>query len=101
MNNVLKSTTVSIMSKNSDIITSLGININDTGNAALQIVLLTFRISYLSVHFKKHAKDHSSKRGLLKAVSQRKSLISYLQKTNPVLLSKIVQKLDIRNTALV
>jgi small subunit ribosomal protein S15 len=100
MNSVLKSTNVSIMSKNSDIITSLGVSVKDTGNPALQIVLLTFKISYLSAHCKKHAKDHSTKRGLLQAVSKRKALVAYLQKNNPSLLSKILIKLDIRNTAL-
>ena len=52
----------------------------DTGSCEVQIALLTERILYLTEHFKTHAKDHHSRRGLLKLVGQRRNLIKYLQK---------------------
>ena len=54
----------------------------DTGSCEVQIALLTERILYLTEHFKTHAKDHHSRRGLLKLVGQRRNLIKYLQKKN-------------------
>ena len=53
----------------------------DTGSADVQIALLTHRINQLTEHLKSHIKDHSSRRGLLKMVAQRRSLLDYLKKT--------------------
>ncbi len=53
---------------------------NDSGSPEVQIALLTERINSLSDHFKLHAKDHHSRRGLLKMVGQRKRLLNYLKK---------------------
>jgi len=55
---------------------------NDRGSARVQIAILTERINYLSDHFKKHHKDHHSRRGLLKMVGQRRRLLDYLRKTD-------------------
>jgi len=55
---------------------------NDSGSPEVQIALLTERINTLQGHFKEHAKDHHSRRGLLKMVGQRKRLLNYLKKKN-------------------
>ncbi|MCZ7582702.1 MAG: 30S ribosomal protein S15 [Deltaproteobacteria bacterium] len=52
----------------------------DTGSPEVQVALLSARLDYLSDHFKSHDKDHHSRRGLLKIVSQRRALLSYLRK---------------------
>ncbi len=52
---------------------------NDTGSPEVQVALLTARINELNGHFKAHAKDHHSRRGLIKMVNRRKSLLSYLK----------------------
>ena len=52
----------------------------DTGSPEVQVALLTKRINELSGHFKTHAKDHHSRRGLLKIVSQRRRLLDYLKR---------------------
>ena len=54
----------------------------DTGSPEVQIALLTARINGLAPHFKEHAKDHHSRRGLLKMVSQRRKLLDYLKGSN-------------------
>ena len=54
----------------------------DRGSARVQIALLTGRINYLTDHFRKHHKDHHSRRGLLKMVGQRRRLLEYLKKTD-------------------
>ena len=51
---------------------------SDTGSADVQIALLTARIRHLTEHFKTHKKDHHSRRGVLRVVSQRKKLLSYV-----------------------
>jgi small subunit ribosomal protein S15 len=54
----------------------------DTGSPEVQIALLSERINYLTEHFKTHAKDHHSRRGLLKLVGQRRRLLDYLRNKN-------------------
>ena len=68
----------------------------DTGSVEVQIALLTTTIRQLTEHFKTHPKDFNSKRGLLKMVSQRKSFLRYLQRTNPTTYQTLVEKLEIR-----
>ncbi len=65
-----------------DIIAKYGKNENDTGSTEVQIALLTARITELTEHLRVHVQDHHSRRGLLKMVGQRKSLLSYLKKTD-------------------
>ena len=69
---------------------------NDTGSAEVQIALLTEKIKYLTEHFKVHKKDHHSRRGLLKMVSQRRSLLDYLNSRNSERYRELIQKLELR-----
>lgn len=68
----------------------------DTGSPEVQVALLTDRINYLTEHFKVHAKDYHSRRGLLKLVGQRRRLLNYLTKKDPNRYQTIIQKLGIR-----
>ncbi len=68
----------------------------DTGSPEVQIALLSNRISYLTEHFKSHAKDHHSRRGLLKLVGRRRRLLDYLKKTDLERYRTIIDKLGIR-----
>lgn len=68
----------------------------DTGSAEVQIALLSDRISQLTDHFKKHAKDHASRRGLLMMVSRRRRLLDYLKRVAPARYLEIIQRLNIR-----
>ena len=69
---------------------------SDTGSPEVQIALLTERISYLTEHFKTHTKDHHSRRGLLKMVSKRRRLLSYLKKSSLDRYRKTVLALNLR-----
>lgn len=68
----------------------------DTGSPEVQVALLTERIGYLTDHFRTHAKDHHSRRGLLKMVSQRRRLLDYLKKSDLERYRKIVSTLNLR-----
>jgi small subunit ribosomal protein S15 len=68
----------------------------DTGSPEVQIALLSTRINYLTEHFKTHKKDHLSRRGLLKLVSERRKLLDYLKKTDKDRYEKIIVRLEIR-----
>ena len=68
----------------------------DTGSAEVQIALLSGRISHLTEHFKKHAKDYASRRGLLQLVSRRRRLLDYLKRVEPQRYLDIIKRLDIR-----
>ena len=68
----------------------------DTGSAEVQIALLTARINGLAPHFKEHAKDHHSRRGLLKMVSQRRKLLDYLKGTNAESYRTLIERLGLR-----
>jgi len=69
---------------------------SDTGSPEVQIALLTNRISYLTEHFKSHAKDHHSRRGLLKLVSQRRRLLDYLKREEFDRYTNVIERLGIR-----
>lgn len=69
---------------------------NDTGSPEVQVALLTNRIEELTVHFKAHAKDHHSRRGLLKMVSRRRKLLDYLKDTAPDSYRALIEKLGLR-----
>ena len=79
-----------------EIITKYGLNDKDTGSTEVQIALLTARILDLNEHFKTHKKDHSSRRGLLKLVGQRKTLLKYLKKKDLESYREILKKLNLR-----
>ncbi|HEX2732470.1 MAG TPA: 30S ribosomal protein S15 [Polyangiaceae bacterium] len=68
----------------------------DTGSPEVQVALLTQRIDHLTEHFKTHKKDHHSRRGLLKLVSQRRGLLNYLKKSNIERYRSIVSALKLR-----
>jgi small subunit ribosomal protein S15 len=69
---------------------------NDTGSADVQVALLTRRIEHLTEHLKTNRKDHSSRRGLLKMVAQRRSLLDYLSKTKADRYKQLIDKLNLR-----
>jgi len=69
---------------------------NDTGSPEVQVAILSERITQLTEHFKTHAKDNHSRRGLLKMVSQRRSLLDYLKKTDEKRYKTLIEKLGIR-----
>jgi small subunit ribosomal protein S15 len=68
----------------------------DTGSADVQVALLTHRIEHLTEHLKTNRKDHSSRRGLLKMVAHRRSLLDYLSKTKADRYKKLIDKLNLR-----
>jgi len=68
----------------------------DTGSPEVQIAILSERITYLTDHFKTHKKDHHSRRGLLKMVSQRRRLLDYVRSQDLERYRKIISELGIR-----
>ena len=68
----------------------------DTGSPEVQIALLSQRITYLTEHFKVHAKDHHSRRGLLMLVGKRRRLLDYLKSKNLDRYRSVIQSLGIR-----
>ena len=69
---------------------------NDTGSPEVQIALMTARIQELTEHFKVHKKDHHSRRGLLKLVNRRRSLLDYLHHKDAERYKALIQKLGLR-----
>ncbi len=69
---------------------------NDTGSAEVQIAILTERITNLTEHFKTHAKDHHSRRGLLVLVGKRRRLLDYFKRMNANGYVELIAKLGIR-----
>lgn len=68
----------------------------DTGSPEVQIALITARINGLTDHFKTHVKDHHSRRGLLKLVSQRRKLLDYLKRKNTGKYQQLIEQLGLR-----
>lgn len=69
---------------------------SDTGSPRVQIALLTERINSLTDHFKNHKKDHSSRRGLLQLVGQRRRLLDYVKRKDYGQYSKLLESLNLR-----
>ncbi|MDA0276877.1 MAG: 30S ribosomal protein S15 [Proteobacteria bacterium] len=69
---------------------------NDTGSPEVQVALLTERINGLTEHFKTHAKDFHSRRGLLMLVSQRRKLLDYLKRKNADKYRSVIERLGLR-----
>lgn len=69
---------------------------NDTGSPEVQVALLTDRIRYLTEHFRTHAKDHHSRRGLLKLVGRRRRLLNYIRRKDFARYQEIISRLGIR-----
>ena len=78
------------------IIKEYALHEGDTGSAEVQIAVLTKRINDLTEHLRTHKKDHHSRRGLLKMVGQRRSLLNYLMKVDIERYRAIIGKLGIR-----
>ena len=68
----------------------------DTGSPEVQVAILTARINELTPHFKQHAKDHHGRRGLLKMVNTRKSLLAYLKRVDSARYVALIAKLGLR-----
>ena len=83
-------------SEKSEIISSFGRDAKDTGSPEVQVAILTKRINELTLHFKEHAKDHHSRRGLLKMVSRRRKLLDYLKRTDYKVYKSLIEKLGLR-----
>lgn len=82
--------------KKAEIIAQFGSGEGDTGSPEVQIALLTARINDLNEHFKVHAHDHHSRRGLLKMVGQRRNMLAYLKEKDIERYRAVVQKLGLR-----
>lgn len=80
----------------SEIVKSHARKPNDTGSPEVQVAILTARINDLTPHFKTHLKDHHGRRGLLKMVNQRKSLLAYLKDRDADRYTALIQKLGLR-----
>ncbi len=85
-----------VQERKAELITKYRTHETDTGSPEVQIALLTERIGYLTEHFKGHAKDHHSRRGLLKLVGQRRRLLDYLRTKDGGRYKKVIEELGIR-----
>jgi small subunit ribosomal protein S15 len=82
--------------RKTEVIGSYKTHNTDTGSPEVQVALLSERINYLTEHFKTHAKDHHSRRGLLKLVGQRRRLLDYLKKKDTDRYADLIKRLGIR-----
>ena len=79
-----------------DIISKYRTHESDTGSPEVQVAILSARITYLTEHFRTHHKDHASRRGLLKLVSQRRRLLRYLKKGSFDRYQTLIRSLGLR-----
>jgi len=79
-----------------ELIKEYGTSANDTGSAEVQVAILSERIANLTEHFKTHAKDNHSRRGLLKLVSQRRGLLDYLNGVDVERYRTLIGRLGLR-----
>ena len=82
--------------RKTDLIDSYKKHENDTGSPEVQVAILSERINYLTEHFKVHAKDHHSRRGLLQLVGQRRRLLDYLKRKDTERYADLIRRLGIR-----
>ena len=82
--------------RKADVIDAFANKPGDTGSPDVQVAILSERINNLTEHFKTHVKDNHSRRGLLKMVSQRRTLLDYLRRTNEASYKTLIEKLGIR-----
>lgn len=80
----------------SEVVKEYQLSEGDTGSPEVQVALLTARIQELTGHFDKHKKDHHSRRGLLKLVNQRRSLLDYVKKKDVQRYRDLIQRLGLR-----
>lgn len=83
-------------SRKAEVINEFAKKPGDTGSPEVQVAILSERINNLTEHFKTHAKDNHSRRGLLKLVSQRRQLLDYLRRANESSYKSLIEKLGIR-----
>ena len=79
-----------------EVITQYAIEENDTGSPEVQVAVLSERITNLQDHFKTHAKDNHSRRGLIKMVSQRRRLLDYVKSKDEARYQALIQRLGLR-----
>ena len=79
-----------------DIVKQYRTHETDTGSPEVQVALLTSRIAYLTEHFQSNAKDHHSRRGLLKMVGRRRRLLEYLRSEDAGRYQKLIERLGLR-----
>jgi small subunit ribosomal protein S15 len=82
--------------RKAEVIKSFAKKTGDTGSPEVQVAILSERINNLTEHFKTHVKDNHSRRGLLKLVGQRRTLLDYLRRTNEQSYKSLIEKLGIR-----
>jgi small subunit ribosomal protein S15 len=82
--------------RKAEVIKANAIKSGDTGSPEVQVAILSERINTLTDHFKAHVKDNHSRRGLLKMVSTRRSLLDYLRKVDEARYKALIEKLGIR-----
>ena len=82
--------------KKDDVVAQFRRQPQDTGSPEVQVALLSERINGLGAHFSAHKSDHSSRRGLVKLVNQRRKLLDYLKETSPEKYQTVVEKLGLR-----
>jgi small subunit ribosomal protein S15 len=82
--------------RKTEVITTYRTHETDTGSPEVQVAILSERISYLTEHFKIHAKDHHSRRGLLKLVGHRRRLLDYLKGKDSERYAELIRRLGIR-----
>jgi len=79
-----------------EIAKKFGADERDTGSTKVQVALLTERINHLTEHLREQSKDHHSRRGLLKMVSQRRGLLDYLKRSNVEAYRSVIERLGLR-----
>lgn len=79
-----------------EIVNKFAVSGGDTGSPQVQIALLTANIESLQKHFKKHAKDHHSRQGLIKMVNSRRKLLDYLKEKDSAAYSSVLEALNLR-----
>ncbi|PIJ51022.1 30S ribosomal protein S15 [Erwinia sp. OLTSP20] len=79
-----------------EIVAKYGRGTNDSGSTEVQVALLTAQINHLQGHFSEHKKDHHSRRGLLRMVSQRRKLLDYLKRKDVARYSSLIESLGLR-----
>ena len=87
---------VLLKEKKNEIMEKFKVHSKDTGSPVVQVALLTEKINYLSEHFKTHRKDFHSRRGFLIMIGKRRSLLTYLKKTDPQKYEETLNKLNLR-----
>jgi small subunit ribosomal protein S15 len=82
--------------KKKEIVEKYKVHESDTGSPEVQIAIMTERINYLTEHFRQHKHDHHSRRGLMKMIGHRRSLLNYLRKKDVNRYRELIQSLGLR-----